>query len=99
MCFIAFRPLSCAPPRPAPPAPRRILDWPAHRRVLHLLRPFSFVVRHRPARSRGGSKLGVRELEQHVHIVAPRGALVHTVPAGARDWIASPEVATRLTRS
>jgi hypothetical protein len=81
------RPLELLRQRPV--SLRRVLDRPAHARVLHLLRALTLLIRHRPASLRGRGEFGVCEIERHVHIVAPPGARVHAVPAGAGDWMAS----------
>lgn len=66
----------------------RVLDRPAHARILHFLRPLALLVRHGAAGGRGGGEFSVGELERHVRIVAPPGARVHAVRTDARDWIA-----------
>jgi hypothetical protein len=50
-----------------------VLDRPAHPRILHLLRPLPFLIRHRAACSRGEGELLVGEIERHARIVAPPG--------------------------
>ena len=37
----------------------------------------------------GGGEFFVGEIERHARIVAPSGARVQAVPAGARDWMAT----------
>jgi hypothetical protein len=51
----------------------------AHARILHPLRPFAFLIRHRAAGGRSGGQFLVGEIERHVRIVAPPGARVHAV--------------------